>query len=84
MNKFVEDRVMKAANIVLRDNKTVRETGEELGVSRTTIHKDITVRLAKLNIGMANQVRKVLDTNKSESVLRAAEAKKSRKSKQKE
>ena len=57
------------------ENKTtVRQTAKEFGISKSTVHKDVTERLAGINPVLAAQARKVLDVNKSERHIRGGMA----------
>ncbi len=51
-------------------NATVRETAKKFGVSKSTIHKDITERVEEIDPDLANSVRNVLEVNKAERHLR--------------
>ncbi len=61
---------MEVAKFIISSNATVRETAKRFGVSKSTIHKDITERVEILNKELAKQVRKVLETNKAERHIR--------------
>lgn len=49
---------------------TVREAAKKFGISKSTVHKDVTERLCFLNPSIALQVRRVLDRNKQERHIR--------------
>ncbi|MBO5131127.1 MAG: sporulation transcriptional regulator SpoIIID, partial [Romboutsia sp.] len=51
-------------------NTTVRQTAKTFGVSKSTIHKDVTERLEEINPSLAQEVKKVLEKNKSERHIR--------------
>ncbi len=59
---------------ISRTKSTVRDTAKVFGVSKSTVHKDVTERLPKVNRDLAARVKKVLDTNKAERHLRGGEA----------
>ena len=61
---------MNIANYIIENNATVRQTAKEFGISKSTVHKDVTERLAQLNPSLAAEARKVLDVNKSERHIR--------------
>lgn len=65
---------MEIANYIIEHEATVRQTAKEFGVSKSTIHKDVTERLQKINPSLAGQARKVLDHNKSERHIRGGMA----------
>lgn len=56
------------AKYILEKNTTVRQTAKTFGVSKSTIHKDVTERLKEINPSLAKEVKNVLDKNKSERV----------------
>ena len=62
----MEERVIESAIYIIEHNATVRQTAKQFGVSKSTVHKDVTERLETL----ARQARKVLDINKSERHIR--------------
>ncbi|MBQ8326437.1 MAG: sporulation transcriptional regulator SpoIIID [Lachnospiraceae bacterium] len=62
----IEERAMEIANYIIENKATVRQTAKEFGVSKSTVHKDITERLEHINPSLAAETRKVLDVNKSE------------------
>ena len=70
MRDYIEERAMSIANYIIDNNATVRQTAKAFGVSKSTVHKDVTDRLAQVNPRLAMQARKVLDVNKSERHIR--------------
>ncbi|EQF29338.1 sporulation transcriptional regulator SpoIIID [Clostridioides difficile CD160] len=58
------------AKYILEKNTTVRQTAKTFGVSKSTIHKDVTERLKEINPSLAKEVKSVLDKNKSERHIR--------------
>jgi len=74
MKDYIITRVMSTAEYTLRNRSTVRETAKALKVSRTTVHKDLTERLPKIDPLMAAKVRGVLMANKAERHIRGGEA----------
>ncbi len=65
---------MAVAQYIIEHNATVRQTAGKFGVSKSTIHKDVTERLLRFNPSLAAQARKVLDVNKSERHIRGGMA----------
>lgn len=65
---------MSIANYIIDHNATVRQTAKAFGVSKSTVHKDVTDRLVQINENLATQTRKVLDVNKSERHIRGGMA----------
>ncbi|MGI6366577.1 MAG: sporulation transcriptional regulator SpoIIID [Bacillota bacterium] len=74
MNDYIWQRVIDIANYVLSTGETVRAVADAFGVSKSTVHKDLTERLYQVNPGLAEQVRLVLENNKAERHLRGGEA----------
>ena len=74
MKQYIEERAIGIANYIIEQNATVRQTAKAFGVSKSTIHKDVTERLAQINPALASEARKVLDTNKSERHIRGGMA----------
>ena len=74
MKDYIEERAAAIANYIIEENATVRQTAKKFGVSKSTVHKDVTERLQQINPSLALQARKVLDTNKSERHIRGGMA----------
>ena len=74
MQNYIEERTIELANYIIENKTTVRATAKKFGISKSTVHKDITDRLKKINKNLANEVRKILDENKSERHLRGGMA----------
>ncbi|HBE9399195.1 TPA: sporulation transcriptional regulator SpoIIID [Clostridioides difficile] len=70
MRSHIEERAIVVAKYILEKNTTVRQTAKTFGVSKSTIHKDVTERLKKINPSLAKEVKNVLDKNKSERHIR--------------
>ena len=70
MKEYIEERAVEIATYIIEHDATVRQTAKEFGVSKSTVHKDVTERLQKLNPVLAGQARKVLDVNKQERHIR--------------
>lgn len=70
MKGYIEERAMDIANYIIENNATVRQTAKEFGISKSTVHKDVTDRLLQINPALAKQTRKILDLNKSERHIR--------------
>lgn len=74
MKDHIWKRVLEVSRYISRTKATVRDTARVFGVSKSTVHKDVTERLPKLNRDLAARVKRVLDTNKAERHLRGGEA----------
>ena len=74
MKDYIEERAINIANFIIDSNATVRQTAKQFGISKSTVHKDVTERLAQINPSLAREARKVLDVNKSERHIRGGMA----------
>ncbi|MBR1691580.1 MAG: sporulation transcriptional regulator SpoIIID [Lachnospiraceae bacterium] len=70
MKDYIEERAINIATYIIENNATVRQTAKQFGVSKSTVHKDVTERLETVNKALAQEARKVLDINKSERHIR--------------
>ena len=67
---YIEERAIEIAHYITEQNATVRQAAKAFGVSKSTVHKDVTERLIQINPTLAHQARAGLDTNKSERHIR--------------
>ena len=74
MKDYIEERAIEIANFIIEEKATVRQTAKKFGVSKSTVHKDVTERLLQINPSLAREARKVLDMNKSERHIRGGMA----------
>lgn len=74
MKGYIEDRAVMIAQYIIDSKATVRQAAGRFGVSKSTIHKDMTERLPTINRSLAENVREVLDINKSERHIRGGMA----------
>ena len=70
MKLCIEERVLKAANYFITNKSTIRKTAKALDVSKTTIEKDLKVRLPFIDKDLAKEVNSVLEINKAECHIR--------------
>ena len=70
MKDYIEERAIEIANYIIEERTTVRQAAKKFGVSKSTIHKDVTDRLTQINPTLASQAREILDLNKSERHIR--------------
>jgi len=66
----IEERTRELAAFVLETKSTVRAAAEKFGVSKSTVHKDLSERLERIDRPMWLQVREVLELNKAERHIR--------------
>ncbi len=74
MKDYIEERVLDVANYIIDSKATIRKTAKVFGVSKSTIHKDMTERLPKLNPDIAQEAKLILDLNKAERHIRGGKA----------
>lgn len=74
MKDYIEERALEIAKYILSEGATVRQAATIFGVSKSTVHKDVTERLPKINPLVASEVKQVLDTNKAERHIRGGKA----------
>ena len=70
----IEERAINLAHYIIETKDTVRSTARKFGVSKSTVHKDVSDRLIKINPILAKEVRKILDENKAERHIRGGMA----------
>ena len=83
MKGDIEERAVKLAEYLTENNSTVRDAAKVFGISKSTVHKDITERLEKINKSLYLKARGVLDKNKAERHLRGGMATKNKHAKRK-
>ena len=69
-----EERCVILGNYIVQNNATVRSTAKQFGISKSTVHQDITTKLEKANKRLYDEVKTVLDNNKQERHIRGGEA----------
>ena len=69
-----EERAIALGQFVVETGATVRSAAQKFGISKSTVHKDITIRLAKQNRALYEAARQVLRINKEERHLRGGAA----------
>ncbi len=81
MKNDVEQRAVELAEYIIQNKATVRAAAKRFGVSKSTVFVDVSERLKRLNPGLYNDVRKILDVNKAERHIRGGMATKQKFSK---
>lgn len=66
----IEERAVTLAHYIIDSKDTVRGAAKKFGISKSTVHKDVSERLIKINPALAKDVRKILDENKAERHIR--------------
>lgn len=75
---YISERVIKEAEYIVQTKSTVRAAARHFGISKSTVHKDVTERLRGIDKALFNAVRKVLDINLSERHIRGGMATKNK------
>lgn len=70
MRENMEQRARDLAVYIIEHQTTIRATARHFGISKSTVHKDLTERLEKINHGLYVQVKQVLEVNKAERHIR--------------
>ena len=68
------ERCEKLAKYIIENKATVRDTAKKFGISKSTVHKDVTEKLSKINKSLFYEVAKILEINKQERHIRGGEA----------
>ena len=74
MKDYIEERAVEIAEYIIETKATVRQSAKKFGVSKSTVHKDVTERLQQINPSLAKEARQVLDINKQERHIRGGMA----------
>lgn len=74
MKGMPEERTVSAAEYIIENGATVRSAAKKFGVSKSTIHKDVSERLRGLNPNLYLEVKNVLEKNKRERHIRGGKA----------
>ena len=74
MHDYIKERTIKIGRCIVETRHTVRTIAKEFGVSKSTVHKDLTERLPEINPDLADQVKHILEYHKSIRHLRGGEA----------
>ena len=74
MKTIVEERAVELGEYIVENKTTVRATAKKFGISKSTVHSDVSTRLKKSNPSLYSEVRKVLDTNKAQRHIRGGQA----------
>ena len=70
----IDERAIELAQYIIDSKDTVRGAAKKFGISKSTVHKDVSERLKKINPSLAKEVRVVLDENKAERHIRGGMA----------
>lgn len=74
MQEYIRKRVLDIGIYILESSATVRQTADVFGVSKSTVHKDVTERLPMVNEKLSMEVKHILEINKAERHIRGGDA----------
>ena len=74
LRESIAQRAVQLALYIIENDATVRDAAKRFGVSKSTVHKDLTLRLRSVDRGLYVRARAVLERNKAERHLRGGEA----------
>lgn len=74
VHDYIKERTLKIGRYIVETRNTVRTIAKKFGVSKSTVHKDLTERLPEINPELANQVKEILEYHKSIRHIRGGEA----------
>ena len=74
MHTNIEERACDLAVYIIENKATVRAAAKQFGISKSTVHKDLTERLKTVNPALYHHVRELLDINKAERHIRGGMA----------
>lgn len=83
MAEIIEQRACELAVYIIETGATVRAAARHFGISKSTVHKDLSQRLPRCNRSLYQQVRKILDINKAQRHIRGGMATKEKYSRRK-
>ncbi len=66
----MEERAQRLAEYIIENRTTVRAAAQKFGISKSTVHKDISERLPRFNGPLYQQVKEVLEVNKAQRHIR--------------
>lgn len=70
MKDIVEERAIELGEYIVENKATVRAAAKQFGVSKSTVHMDVSKRLERVNPQLFTEVREVLDVNKAQRHIR--------------
>ncbi len=74
MNQNIEERACELALYIIENKATVRTAAKRFGISKSTVHKDLSERLEHINRPLYLQVKEILEFNKAERHIRGGMA----------
>lgn len=74
MKGLPEERAVRLAQYIVEERATVRQAAKKFGISKSTVHKDVTQRIQQISPQLYEQVKKILEKNKRERHIRGGMA----------
>ncbi|HIT84667.1 MAG TPA: sporulation transcriptional regulator SpoIIID [Candidatus Ornithomonoglobus intestinigallinarum] len=74
MKDYIAERAVELAHYIIENGATVRSTAKMYNISKSTVHKDIHDRLARINPALYTEAQKILEVNKAERHIRGGMA----------
>ena len=74
MKPYIEKRAVEIGTYIVEKSATVRQAAKQFGVCKSTVHKDVTLRLQQIRPDIADSIQQVLQLNKAERHLRGGAA----------
>lgn len=71
--RIIQKRIEKEINLLLNENKTIREIAKICDISKSTVHKDLREKLPKIDLELSEKVNEVLIRHKQEGYLKGGE-----------
>ena len=78
MNDILEARALRLGEYIVNQKATVRSAAKYFGVSKSTVHKDVSERLKDVNFSLYKEVKKILEVNKAQRHIRGGYATKNK------
>lgn len=78
MKGIVEERAVELGEYIIESKATVRNAAKKFGVSKSTVHKDVSQRLKSVNPALYEEVKEILQINKSQRHIRGGMATKNK------
>ncbi len=78
MDNTINERVLLEAKLLIYEKSNVRRVARRIGCSKSTVHKDLSIRLKELDLNLYNQVKEIFEINKQEKHLRGGNSTKER------
>ena len=74
LKDYIEDRAIELGKYIVENGATVRDAAKHFCISKSTVHKDVGIRLRSINRCLFLKVKSVLDKNKAERHIRGGNA----------